>query len=117
MKKKIKKLSPTEIKVLKERYNVLKFNSPCELVYESQVPNTGIVLVDGQLGLLKKKKVQVNLEPGSVVGIRNIVQNDPSSVGCKVLENAELIMLNKSEILNALEEKDPELYAIIKECV
>lgn len=115
MKKKIKKLSPTEIKTLKDRYNTLKFNTPCELVYESQIPNTGIIVLDGNIGLLKKKKVQLTLEPGSMVGVRNIVQNDPSCVGCKILDNAELIMLNKSEILQALDEKDPELYAILKE--
>jgi hypothetical protein len=115
MKKKIKKLSHDEIQILRERYRALKFNNSFDLVYETQVPNTGIVLLEGQIALLKKKKVQTTIEPGSLLGINNIINNEPSLVGCKVLGNSELIMLNKSEILEALNDKDPELYAIIKE--
>jgi hypothetical protein len=117
MKKKIKKLSHEEIQFLRERFTSLKFENSFDLVYESQVPNTGIVLLKGHISLLKRKKVQSTVEAGTLLGVTNIINNEPSQVGCKVLGNSELIMLNKSEILEALNDKDPELYAIIKESV
>jgi len=117
MKKKIKKLSTEEIQKLRERYNSLKFENSFDLVYESQIPNTGIVLLEGQIALLKRKKIHSTLGPGTLLGVTNMINNEPSPVGCKVLGNSELIMLNKSEILEALNDKDPELYAIIKESV
>ncbi len=115
MKKKIKKLSHEEIQFLRERFTSLKFENSFDLVYESQVPNTGIVLLEGHITLLKRKKVHSTVEAGTLLGVTNIINNEPSQVGCKVLGNSELIMLNKSEILEALNDKDPELYAIIKE--
>jgi hypothetical protein len=117
MKKKIKKLTQDEIQFLRERFNSLRFENAFDLVYESQIPNTGIVLLDGQINLLKRKKIHSTIEPGTLLGITNIINNEPSQLGCKVLGNSELIMLNKSEILEALNDKDPELYAIIKESV
>lgn len=115
MKKRIRKLTEKEINTLRDRYESLKFNNDVELVYETQVPNTGIVLIEGQIALLKRKKVQSTLGPGSLIGVRNLVNNEPTQVSAKVMGNSELIMLNKSEILEALNDKDSDLYAIIKE--
>jgi hypothetical protein len=117
MKKKIKKLTTSEIQILKDRFNSHKFHNDCDLVYEDQIPNTGIVLVEGQIALLKKKKIDTTIEPGTLLGVNNIIRNEPSTLRCKVVGNSELIILNKSEILAALNDKDPELYAIIKESV
>lgn len=115
MKKNIKKLSQHEVELLRRRFEPLRFNHSCELVYEQQVPNTGIVLLSGEIALMKRRKVQATVGPGTMLGVDLVAQNQPSRVGCKVSKDAELIMLNRSEILEALNEKDPELYAIIKE--
>lgn len=114
MKKLIKRLTKKEIDFLKEKFQSLKFNNDFQLVYESQVPNTGIVLIEGTMALLKKKKVQETLLPGSMVGVKELIHNEPLPLGCKIMGNSELIMLQKSEILEAINDKDNELYAIIR---
>jgi CRP-like cAMP-binding protein len=115
MKNRIRKLTAKEIEILRDRYSSLKFNNDTDLVYESQIPNTGIVLLEGQIALMKRKKVHATVEPGCVIGIHNLIYNEPSQLACKVMSNSELIMLNKSEILEALSDKESELYAIIKD--
>jgi len=115
MKKRIKRLTSEEISILKGRYNPLRFINEFDLVYESQVPNTGIVLLEGEIALCKKRKIHETILPGCLIGVYELINNEPVKLGCKVKSNAELIMIQKSEILDALNDKDPELYEIIKE--
>jgi signal-transduction protein with cAMP-binding, CBS, and nucleotidyltransferase domain len=115
MKKRARILTTEELNMLKQRYTALKFNNDFELVYDSQIPNTGIVLLQGQIALLKRKKVKDVLPPGTLLGVSNLINNLPMNVDCKLLGNSEVIMLNKSEILEALNNQDSELYQIIKE--
>jgi CRP-like cAMP-binding protein len=115
MKGKARKLTSREIKILRENYQSIRFNSDFDLVYESHVPNTGIVLIEGQIALLKRKKIQGTLEAGTLIGVQEMIDNEPVSMGCKVMGNSELILLNKSEVLTALNDRNSELYAIIME--
>jgi CRP-like cAMP-binding protein len=109
------KLTTKEIRSLKKQFQSFHFNNDFDLVYEAHVPNTGIILLDGELKLLKKKKVSSTVKPGSLLGVYEMMNNEPVKNGCKVIGNSELIMLQKSDILEAMEDKESDLYAIIKE--
>lgn len=100
---------------IRDNYDSFTFKNECDLVYEQQIPNTGIVLIKGQLTLLKKKKIEKEITAGGMIGVYNLINNNPSSVTCKVQGDSELIMLQKSQILEALNDEKSELYAIIKE--
>jgi len=115
MKNRIKKLTSEEIEILKHHFQSLKFNNDFDLVYETQVPNTGIVLLDGELELIKKKKIKSTVRPGNMLGIYKLLKNEPSELGCKVKGNSELLIIQKSDLMEALSDKNSELYAIIKE--
>ena len=115
MNEKIKKLSSEQIKFLKKKFQSLKFNNDFNLVYESQVPNTGIVLIDGEINLIRKKKSLSLNKPGIMLGVYELLNNLPTAHGCMVLGNTELIMIQKSDLMEALSDKDSELYHIIKE--
>lgn len=117
MKKKIKELTENEILALKEMFEPETFTSDFDLVYEAQVPNTGLVLLSGQINILKRKKVLGSFLPGTLIGIHNLVSNIPSKVGLRILGNSEVLMLHKSAVLEALEDKDTELFKIIREFV
>jgi len=111
----IKKLTPLQIKALKKKFQILKFNNDFNLVYESQVPNTGIVLLQGKLALIKKKKIQATIQPGSMLGVHELLNNEPVNQGCKVMGNSELIMIQKSDLIEALDDKNSDLYDILIE--
>lgn len=115
MKNKIKKLTSSEIKLLKKQYQSLTFQGGCDLVYETQIPNTGIVLINGELALFRKKKLKTKVQPGSLLGVHELVHNIPVEHSCKVLGNSELIMIQKSDIIEALSDESSDLYCIIKD--
>lgn len=115
MNNKIKKLTQLQIKNLKKQFQSLKFSNDFDLVYESQVPNTGIVLLNGELALFQKKKIKSMIKPGNMLGVYELLNNEPVSHGCKVIGNSELIMIQKSDILDALSDEESDLYAILKD--
>lgn len=115
MKDNITKLTAQQIRLLKKQFQPLIFNNDFNLVYESQIPNTGIVLINGELALFKKKKVFTKIKPGNMLGLRELINNEPVDTGCRVMGNSELILIQKSDILDALADTKSELYAIFKE--
>jgi CRP-like cAMP-binding protein len=115
MKNNIKKLSSQELNTLRKKFRPMKFLSDFFLVYESHIPNTGIVLLNGELALTKKKKTKEVIGPGNMLGVYELLNNHPADLGCQVKSNSELIMIQKSDLMDALADKSSELYAIIKE--
>lgn len=117
MRQKLKELSKKEIKLLKKHFQILKFNSDFDIVYESQIPNTGIVLLHGELALFKKNKIQFSVRPGTMLGVSLVFHNEPSNLRYELKGNSEIIIIHKSDIVDALSDKSSELYAILKETV
>lgn len=115
MKNKLKKLTSQEIKLLKKHFKILKFNSAFDLVYESQIPNTAIVFLNGELALFKKKKIKFSVRPGTMLGLHSMLNNEPSKHACRVKENSQLIIIHKSDIVEALKDKNSALYDILKQ--
>lgn len=112
--KTLRKLSDAEIDLLKKNYEVLEFKKDFDLVYESQIPSAGIVFLEGEMHLLKRKKLRLALEPGTILGIKNLLQDEPSNLGCKILGLTKLILIPRSDILSLIKDSSSELYRILK---
>ncbi len=114
MKKKLKKLTADQLSALKSQFSSLLFSNPFHLVYENQIPNTGVILIDGEAHLTRRNKGLLRLEPGSMVGVHELVHNEPVKYGCQIKENAEVILLQKSDVLNALSDEESLLHQVMK---
>lgn len=109
----MKKLSTKDLDILKACFESVTFENSFVLVYEKQVPNTGVVLLDGELQLFRnKQQVTERIEPGYIVGLQQMINNETVKYGCKVKENSKLIILRKAEIKEALENKNSDLHRI-----
>ncbi len=115
MQNKIKNLTKQEIRLLKQHFQILKFKTSFDFVYESHIPNSGIVLLNGELVLFKKKTVKFTVRPGSMLGVHMLLNSQSSELGCRIIENSEIIIIHKSDIIETLANKDSELYEILKE--
>lgn len=113
MSKEIIKLTEKEIESLKEVQTPLHFQNDFDLIYESQIPNIGIIFLEGEIKLLKKKKVLDSLPIGSMVGLYHLINNTPLPMGVKIYKNSSILMLEKSTVLEALAVKSGPLYQII----
>lgn len=114
MKKKIKKLTIDELDILKSMFNTMSFSKAFNLVYEKQIPNTGIALVSGEIHLCRKSKILEIITPGCLLGVHYILNNEPVSLSCKVAENSNIILINKPDLLAAIEDDESDLHKIIK---
>lgn len=113
MKKDIITLTTDEIKTLKEIQEPIVFRNDFDLIYESQVPNVGVVFLEGEIKLLKKKKVLDTLPRGSIIGLYHLIHNFPLPVGVKIYKDTSVLMIEKSLIIQALAQKSGTLYQII----
>ncbi len=115
MKKNISKLTEHQITILKENHEIHSIQNDCDLVYEKQIPNTGIALIDGEIELTKKSKTLEKITSGSLLGIHQLINQEPSKVGCKVKKDSKIILLGKSEILDSLKDTKSKLFHLIKD--
>jgi signal-transduction protein with cAMP-binding, CBS, and nucleotidyltransferase domain len=115
MKKKINKLSEKQIKTLKETHEVLSINNDCDLVYEKQIPNAGIALIDGEIELTKKSKILERVSAGNLLGIHYVIHQEPFKFGCKVKKDSKIILIGRSEVLECIKNKESKLFGLIKD--
>ncbi len=113
MKIQIQMIETIDLDTLKSHFETITFSSEFDLVYEKQIPNIGIILVDGEINLLNKRNHIELTSPGSIIGLQNLLNNIPFKFKCRVKKNSQLILLPKSEIIKILDEKSSELYKII----
>lgn len=109
MKRKNKKLSPEQLDILQERFGPVSFSGPVDLVYEDQIPHSGVVLLEGEAVLTRKKKIIETVEPGTLMGVHQLINNEPVRHGCKLRHNARVILLHRSDLLELLDEDDSTL--------
>lgn len=115
MKKLFTKLSDKQITELQEGREVLSIPSDIDFVYEQQVPNTGIALLDGEIEITKKSKTLENITSGNLFGIHHLIHQEPVAFGCKVKKNSKIILIGKSEILESLKDSKSQLFKLLKD--
>lgn len=109
----MKKLNSKELSILKKHFTPLRINNSCNLVYEKQIPNMAIVLLDGELELISRNKPAEKISPGSLMGVHQLINNEPVKQGCKIRENSEIIILQKSDLLEVSQDDNSELFPIL----
>jgi CRP-like cAMP-binding protein len=95
----------TSIQLEKESINEIakvtptkKFILNSHLFYEGQIPIVAYLLVEGCIKLMKNKKIKKILKPGSLVGLKELMNNSPSKLSAQVQADSTLCFLDKSTI-------------------
>lgn len=109
----MKRLEQGDISLLKKTFKSFQFHQAFDLVYEKQVPHMGILLLRGELLLTLRNKIADKVEPGTLLGLHQLLHNIPLKMGIKVMPNTEILLLQKSEILDALHDPASELNPIL----
>lgn len=114
MKKRQLKVDNKELKLLSRGKEVVTFPEDFTLVYENQIPNTGVALVDGNLYLTKKSKIFETVKPGTVLGLTEVLDAIPVKLGCRIEKNSKVLLFGKSEILEILRDPEHEFFSLFK---
>lgn len=111
---KVSSLNTSEIETLKKEFELLTFPNDFDLVYEDQVPNAGIALIEGKIELIKDSKVLATINEGSLLGVNQMLKEEPLKYGCRVKAKSKIILLGKSDVLNLRPKKKSSTHPIIK---
>lgn len=110
----MKTLDPNQLRLLKKRFEEFTFAHDFNLIYEHQVPNTGLVLLEGSIELKKRRRKFIEVvHPGLILGVQQLIKNMPFNFNCLVKGNSRLMLIPKSDILKIMNEKESELYRIL----
>jgi hypothetical protein len=113
MKKSVTSISESELDNLRKNHDVISVSSDMNLVYEKQVPIAGLVLIQGELEFTKKYKTHSTVNSSCIVGLNEVMNELTVQLGCKVKKNSEVILLSKSELMNATEEHS-DIFPLIR---
>lgn len=76
------------------------------LFYEGQIPHCAIVLISGEMQLLKKKSIVRTLKiPGTLIGAYSLINNEHSPYSLKIMPNSQMSLVGRSTLKEFLEEK------------
>jgi signal-transduction protein with cAMP-binding, CBS, and nucleotidyltransferase domain len=106
-------LTPEELQTLAGSYNTYTFPQDTVLFYENQIPNSAVIVFDGELSLLRRNRELVTLSSGSALGAQHLLKNKASKVMAKLRKNARVLLLAKSELLKLQENSLSPLYPIV----
>ena len=107
-------LTFSEIEILKKDFEVLFFSNDFDLVYENQVPCTGIALIEGHIEFIKDSNVLQTVGEGNLLGVSQLINGKPFRYGCRVKAKSKIILLGKSDILNLKKNNKSKNHPAIK---
>jgi CRP-like cAMP-binding protein len=107
-------LEMTAITEIKKISTSKKFTINSPLFYEGQIPVVAYLVLNGCIQMLKNNKIKKILKPGSLIGLNELMTNSPSSLSAEVKAESTLCFLDKSTILEIIEEESSLLAVLFK---
>lgn len=108
-------VSPEVVKKIEAIAAKHSYNVSAELYYEDHIPLVGYLFLEGKGKLFKKRRKDIPLKPGDLIGLIELMEHTPSSYGASVEENTTVVFLDKSTILEVIEEEiDEDLKTIFE---
>jgi len=114
MMKKVTILNQADIDLLLNNFELLTFKNDFDLVYENQVPNAGIALIQGEIEIIKKSKVDSVVKDGHLLGVPELLSQEPVDFGCRVKGKSKVVLLGRSDILESTQNKKSKLFPLLK---
>lgn len=112
--KKLIQLDREQIEKITKLFQSKNFESQTSLFYEGQTPVVAFLIVEGSVNLVKNKKIKSTLHEGSLIGLKELMNNKPSHVSAEVTANTSLCYLDKSTIIEIIKNQKNELSSLFK---
>lgn len=114
MKKNLLVLKNEEAAALKECRDVIHVKRDLEFVAGKQIPIGGIILLEGAVEFTENETATDTSTCCSIMGVKQVLENIEVTYGCRIKRDSQIIILGKSEIISAIENKDSELAKILR---
>lgn len=103
--KKLKSIAPSQT-----------YTVESELFYENHTPVVAYLFIEGKGKLFKKRRKDIPLKPGDLIGLIELVSHTSSPYGAQVKSGTTLLFLDRSTINEIIEEEiDEDLRKIFQD--
>lgn len=86
-----------------------------DLFYEDHIPVVAYLILKGSGKLVKKRRKDIPLGPGDLIGFLELMGHTPSIYGAQISHDSEVVFLDRSTVLEILEEEsDQDLRSILR---
>lgn len=87
-----------------------------DLYYEDQTPVVAYLIIEGRGRLFRKRRKDIPLKPGDLIGFIELVDHAPSPYGAQVESGTTLLFLDRSTINEIIDEDiDEDLKRIFQD--
>ncbi|MBT3586230.1 MAG: cyclic nucleotide-binding domain-containing protein [Halobacteriovoraceae bacterium] len=94
-----KKLNSEQIQTITKFCPPKLYQTQTELIYEGHVPNVGYFILKGAVEVsLKRKKKSEGDASGSVIGVEELLHNNPFRYTITILPGSEVCILDRSSL-------------------
>lgn len=114
MKDKANLLDPETLEILEQEFDTFTFPNDFDLVYENQIPSTGVAILEGTVEITKGSKVKGKYPAGYVLGLSQLLEDRPVKYGCRVKANSKVVLIGKSNIMGRSKKKNQFLKKLLK---
>ncbi len=112
--KKLVRLDKEHIEKIRQITQSKIFSGGSPLFYEGQTPVVAFLILDGSVTLTKNRRIKSTLRSGSLIGVKELMNNSPSSVTAEALPNTLLCFLDRSTIQEIIRDQQDELSLLFK---
>jgi signal-transduction protein with cAMP-binding, CBS, and nucleotidyltransferase domain len=98
IKKHITKVPQNIIKELDEIVFAQHYRNSAAIIYKGHIPNSGFLLLDGQISLSISKTKNVVLNIGSLIGIRELMNSIPIEFDVNISSDSSVLILDRSSV-------------------
>ncbi|WP_127715883.1 cyclic nucleotide-binding domain-containing protein [Halobacteriovorax sp. HLS] len=84
------------------------YSTQSKLFYEGQTPIVAYLLLNGYIHLTKNNKIKGILDPGTLLGFKELMNNEAVDMDAEILPNTEVCFLDRSTILEILNHKEQD---------
>jgi CRP-like cAMP-binding protein len=92
------------------------YTSEAELYYENHTPVVAYLILEGRGKLFKKRRKDIPLKTGDLIGLIELFYHSPSAYGAHVQSGTKVLFLDRSTINEIIEEDiDEDLKRIFQD--
>ncbi len=113
----IEEVSPQQIKAFARFTEPRIFQTASDIVYPGQIPIVGYLILEGEILLIKNKKIIERVTAGNVFGVVELMNNKPIKYTARIAPNSKVYILDRSTIKEIIQEVEgsylPQTFRII----
>lgn len=109
------KINKKVIKKLSKLGHVKNFTETTTLFYQNHIPIVAYFVINGEIRLFKGKHLKSKITIGEIVGVKELLMDEPSTVSAVATSKSTLCYLDRSAIYSIIKSDDLKLAVFFQE--